>query len=359
MIDAGLIDRIYEAGAVPDLWPAVLDDIGTMADAVGTLLFAARGPSVRWISSPALAEMAEAYFAAGYVGRDPRTVRLFEYDHPGFVIDHDVYSPEEWQLDELRREFFVPRDLGWGVATAIPVPSGDMLIIHAERRLARGPVERPVVQRLDALRPHLARAALLSARLDLERARGAVLALDLLGLPAAVAERNGRVLAANPSFNALIPAVLVDLPSRVALADRSADTLFAAALAAANQPELRDAPLSIPVPAAGDQPPMIVHVLRVRGAAHDVFSRAATIILVTPVVPREIPTAGVLQGLFDLTPAESRVARALAQGATIGEHATANGLSDVTVRNQLRSIFLKTGIHRQSDLVGLLRGIPI
>ena len=39
------------------------------------------------------------------------------------------------------------------------------------RRTERGPFERAVVQKLDGLRPHLARSALMSARLQLERAR--------------------------------------------------------------------------------------------------------------------------------------------------------------------------------------------
>jgi hypothetical protein len=61
-----------------------------------------------------------------------------------------------------------------------------MLIISLEREYARGPVERTVVERLDELRPHIARSAFLSARLQLERARIASETLATLGLPGLV-----------------------------------------------------------------------------------------------------------------------------------------------------------------------------
>src|SRR5262245_42285273 len=62
---------------------------------------------------------------------------------------------------------------------------------RAERRHARllhregaraGPVPPEVAAKLDPLRPHLARAALLAAHFGLERARATVEALNLIGL---------------------------------------------------------------------------------------------------------------------------------------------------------------------------------
>ena len=72
--------------------------------------------------------------------------------------------------------------------------------------------------------------------------------------------------------------------------------------------------------------------------------------------PARMPAAS-SQGLFDLTPTEARVARALGRGATVAEIAAGNGVAQPTVRNQIREIFAKTGVRRQADLVGLLRGV--
>jgi DNA-binding CsgD family transcriptional regulator len=55
-----------------------------------------------------------------------------------------------------------------------------------------------------------------------------------------------------------------------------------------------------------------------------------------------------------LTRAEQKLARHLCGGATMRQYAEIHGLSRNTVRNQLQSIFQKTGTHRQSDLVRAL-----
>jgi DNA-binding CsgD family transcriptional regulator len=142
----------------------------------------------------------------------------------------------------------------------------------------------------------------------------------------------------------------------VELTDTAVDALFRKSFdAAAVDP--RGAPLSLPMPARAGNPPMILHVVPVRGLARDVFSRASVVVFVTPVVIADVPTAEVIQGLFDLTPTEARVARALGRGATVAEIAAGNGVAQPTVRNQIREIFAKTGVRRQADLVGLLRGV--
>jgi len=61
-----------------------------------------------------------------------------------------------------------------------------------------------------------------------------------------------------------------------------------------------------------------------------------------------------LQGLFDLTPAEARLARALMQGLTTAGAARQFGIAEATVRTQMKSLFAKTGQSRQSDLVRML-----
>ncbi|MDP3074187.1 helix-turn-helix transcriptional regulator [Bradyrhizobium sp.] len=61
--------------------------------------------------------------------------------------------------------------------------------------------------------------------------------------------------------------------------------------------------------------------------------------------------------LFDLTPAEARVARGLAAGKTVDDLAGDNGVSPNTVRVQVRGVLEKTGCRRQTEVVALLGGI--
>ena len=57
-----------------------------------------------------------------------------------------------------------------------------------------------------------------------------------------------------------------------------------------------------------------------------------------------------LQSLFGLTPAESRLAAGLAAGQSLEDYAVAGGISPMTARAQLRTVFGKVGVHRQSEL---------
>ena len=67
----------------------------------------------------------------------------------------------------------------------------------------------------------------------------------------------------------------------------------------------------------------------------------------------------VLAAVFNLTPGEARVAAAIAQGQSLQDITATHRISINTVRTQLRSIFGKTGVVRQSDLVSLLAALPL
>lgn len=354
-----LIDRIYEAAALPELWPRLLDELTVVGNGYFTALFALGSRNWHWVASENGVRISEDYLAEGWPQRTDRVDRLIGARHAGFVGDLDVYTREEMDREPVFTEFHRPRGLGWGAATVIPVPSGDMLIVDIERRFETGPVEPETLQRLDLLRPHLARAGLLSARLAFERARATALALELIGLPAAVLSRDQRIIAANPRLEALMPSVVLDRRQRVSLANPQADALLANALAQSARPSETSGIGSLPIPATEERPPYIVHVVPIRRAANDVFYNASAILVVTPVVPAEVPTAEVLQGLFDLTPAEARVARSIAELHTIDTIAANLGVSRETIRTQLKAVLAKTGTSRQGDLAALLAGSRI
>jgi len=146
--DDQLLDRIYEAGAVPELWPGVLEEFDRLAEVAGSVLFAVRNGSVRWVTSPPFEDLARGYIDKGYAGNDNRTTRLLSQQHAGFLTDLDVFSREEWEADPIRQSYWAPMGYGWGVATNIAVPTGDLLIFHGERKLEQGPPDREVVARL-------------------------------------------------------------------------------------------------------------------------------------------------------------------------------------------------------------------
>lgn len=61
---------------------------------------------------------------------------------------------------------------------------------------------------------------------------------------------------------------------------------------------------------------------------------------------------------FNLTPAEARVATAIAEGKTLEDVARDRRVSIATVRSQLQVVFGKMGVNRQAEMVRLLLEMP-
>ena len=354
LITEDLIDRVYEAAAVPDLWEPVLDSLAVRLGSIGGLVFAVNSQHTGWIASGDMAPLFAAFLADGMADHNPRLQRGVALNHAGFLRDQDMLTADEMDRDAayayLRR-----RGVGWCTGTVIQAPSGDSVIFHWERMLKDGPFAAETVAALDPLRAHLARAALISGRLGLARARAAAETLDQIGLPAAVLSRSHRIVAANGLLERLIPEVVQDRPSRFGLADRRADALLGQSLLQLDRHSSEQV-RSIPIAATPETQAAIAHVVPVRGAGRDVFAMASCVLVITAVGHRETAPAQVIQGLFDLTPAEAKVACRVAAGLTVDGIADEVGCAVGTVRQQLKSVFAKTGVSRQAELVGILAG---
>ena len=356
-----LIDRIYDAGLSPELWPAVLEDVARFVDGIGAVLVTFREQRPLWISSPPLAQGGMNTFANAAAALH-RGERIVAARHASFVTEADLFAPDEGENQAAYSERMRPRGFGWWTATTITLPNGDTLLFDIERSLERAPLEGETLEALDVLRPHLVRAASLSSRLGAERARGAVEVLAALGLPAAVLRRSGKLLVANAPFTALMPAVAREGRERLTLSDSRADTRLLRLLAGVDRLEAPDAPPAddpgIAIPAQADAPARVLHLVEMSHPAQDVFIGASWVLIATAVLPRATPAAELLQGLFDLTPSEARVARLVADGRTVEQIAASLGLSRETVRTHLKGALAKVGVNRQVELVRLLAAIP-
>ena len=165
-----LIERIYEASIIGDSWLDVINRISLRAGCDGGVLFAAGRDGVRWLASDCIAPFITQSLNDGWMNRNSRLSKALSVDHAGFIVDHDLYTDAELDADPFYA-YFRSKGYGWCTGIVLPTPSGDTIVFNWERRFEHGPVARTTAQALDPLRPHLARAAVLSARLNLERAR--------------------------------------------------------------------------------------------------------------------------------------------------------------------------------------------
>ena len=352
-----LIDRIYECSVVPELWPSVLDELATLTEARGGLLFSAH-KALCWTASGTVRDVFDEYVNAGWFKRCSRRVCLMSQTEPSFFVEQDFWSEDQLEADPIYRDFFRPHGLGWSAGTGLRVPSGDNIVFSIERAFERGPIEAEHVERLNILRPHLARRALVSSRLGLQRARGAAEALTDMGLPALLLDESGRVVEANALMEALPELVGLGANDRLQLADRAAQARLTEALSTITA-AAGATPCTFPLRDEVGRATMVLHLMPVRRSAHDIFGRGYALLLITPVAADRAPSLELMRSLFDLTVSEARVARGLATGKSLEAIAAEGDVAITTVRSQLRRVLEKTGCTRQAEVAALLASVAI
>lgn len=354
--DHELIGRIYEAAAIPSLWggKGVLELLAQAGECTDAALFAVNGKGLNgWSTNERCNHKMQIYLRDNWVARNPymeSAERRARFDEPRFLLDTEVMPAEEMAKHPYYQNFMKPYGVYWHAGTNINSPTGDILKISVHRSYDAGPLRKEVAHRLTALRPHIARAALLTARLRFEQVRAAVEAFDVIGLPTA-AVRRGKLVLASKVFEKLLPRVLQDRQARMTFSHPAADICWRNIL---EGPQDRGG--TFPIAAMDDHPTMVAHVLPIVGASRDIFSVADMLLVITSASDEIGVDPKIMEGLFDLTAAEAAIARDLTLGKTIGDIARLRGVTDGTVRSQLRAIFEKTGTHRQVDLVRLLTG---
>lgn len=353
-----IIDRIYECSFVPELWPGVLDELAQLTDASGGLLFAVREKVLNWTSSSELQDVFQAYVTEGWFSSCTRRVCLFSQNRPSFLVEHDFWTPEQLDANPIYRDFFRPRGLGWSAGTGLMMPTGDNIVFSVERSYKRGPIENEQVQQLNELRPHLARAALIAARLGLRSAKNTNDTLTALGLPALVVDESGVVIEANALMDDLSSHVQWRAHNRIVLNDTNANELLWSSLPALNKPS-GACVKSFPLRGPDGRAAVVAHIVPIRRSAHDIFGRSYAVLIITPMTSRRAPPVELLRSLFDLTPSEARVARALATGDSLDDIAASGGVSRNTVRTQLQQVLEKIGCSRQAEVTALLSNIAL
>lgn len=357
MDDEGLVDLFYEAGLTPSRWRSALSALATRFGGSGAVLVAQKGDAFAWTSSVGFEHVMRDYVDEGWAARSDRIERCARLNRKAFITENDLYGPEELRADPALEGFFLPRGIGSEYGTLLRLPTGDVVIATVQRPFGAPPQDERAVATAAALRPHLARAAMMSARVSLDRSRGAVDALAGLGLPAAALSSSGRVIAANDLFAALGPDLLRETRGRLTFTDRSADAGAVRALAALAAGVGSRAGCSIPIAARDGAAPAVAHLIPVTGAGCDVFVGAACVLLLTRAAPKEPPDAALLATLYGLTPAEAQVARSVVRLGSVPAAAEAADVSRETVKSHLRKVLAKTGVASQQGLSALLSSL--
>lgn len=352
---------IYEAAVVPERWEAVLDTSALAVNAMGGVLFSARGPHMHGIVSAPIYPAWDDMIAGDWNTKNIRRDRLLELDLDHFVHDAQIVSPDEMSSHEWYTVFCRRWNLGGSLGTKIDVPGGGQIMFTMERHIDAGPYDDADVANFAKMRPDLARAITLTSHLLFQQYKSSTDLLGALGFASAAVDYRGRLLNSNAAFDALVPSMMEDRRTGISLVSPAANAMLREALSRL-PPELwMGVAASIPLPAIeGVHAPAIMHVLPIRGLAHDIVHGGAALLVVSPLVQAASPSSTILKSLFDLTPAEARVAQALIDNlGNYRDTAAQLGVAPETVRSQGKAVYQKAGLSGATELISLIGSIKL
>lgn len=353
--DSSRIEKAFaDAAFDPSLWIKALDTVSIVTESAGALLLPIKGDLIRDV--PFTYEMnksVENYFQNGWHLRDERYRGINLMLERGAVDDLDIYSTDEIKRHPYYQEFLAPHNLRWFVG--VRVASGDDLwCLSIQRTIAQGPFSMQEKRTLGQLSNSLSSSAALARALSSTTANGALEAFEISGTAALLINRRGEVFKANLSAELLLKGGVEIIKRRLVCKDKAANSELEKAL----QDLLRrpcGAGLSATVclPRSG-RPPLLAHPVKLSSLASNVLADCQGVIVLVDPEKRSRPPEASLRVAFALTAAEARLASRLASGEPIETAAEKLGIARDTARNQLKSIFAKTGVHRQAELVATL-----
>lgn len=275
-----------------------------------------------------------------------------------------LVTDEIWHASTMFREVCGPAGIEYGLTIVRQLPDEWSLNVA----LMRGPRDSPFTERdcrrLEAWLPHIERAVKIHRRLessshDLDVAFsvldalnvGVLLVDDLLELK--FANRVARKLLGRGDC--------IRAPEhRLKVADRDAHSRLVDAARRQGSDPLQGGGLPIVVHGPGRQPAYSLLVTPVweclKTDTDAARGRPGAVVFVAPCEQKRNVDSPLLETMWGLTRAESRVVQRILAGASVAEAASALGVTDNTVRKHLKAVFSKTGTRSQADLVRSVAG---
>jgi DNA-binding CsgD family transcriptional regulator len=350
-------NRLGDAVIDPAMWPVLMQDICSASGAMGACLLQSdvRTPDVPMTESAR--EFFKSYFDNRYNENDIRAVRAVPLLMAGrqVVSDQDIFTSESEMLRDPLYAHLNGYGLRWFAAVGFFAGSA-LWGFSIQRTIGEGAFDETEKAALAHLSQRLTETATLSTSVGRVVLSNVTNALAFIKRPAIALDRFGSVLDVNPVAQAILDGGDINMVGqRLVIRDQRAQSAFNAFLdrlrAATDLDALGVAPIVIQ---RDGKLPVVVRILPVDGAARSPFLGARAILIFSGLDEGETEHLAMLRQAFQLTPSEGRLALCLAGGKSLEEAAQAMAIAQETARSHLKSVFRKTGTHRQGELIALI-----
>jgi DNA-binding CsgD family transcriptional regulator len=274
----------------------------------------------------------------------------------------DIFPDAELLSSDYYQHYLKPVDLFRILGVDTAEPDGMLARLRFSRRRAEarfGDRERGLLERIT---PHLRQAIQIYAKLNRMTSERNVYAgaVDQLSVATIIVDEHARVLNTNAVASTLLEeADGLSLKAQLLqVRGRDANRQLQQALSSVIEAQQRGTTsvvraLRVPRPAGRSDLGLVIRPVPDWEDSEGQSSPCAAVFISDPDL-RDPASRQILGELFDLTPAEANVAILLSRGLSLAEVSEAQNISRHTARAQLKSIFAKTGISRQADLVRMV-----
>jgi DNA-binding CsgD family transcriptional regulator len=342
-----------EAGLDPARWVKALTSMASATGSYGAVMLPLAGdalPNVPFTEN--ISGAMEAYFRDGWHAQDERMRTVPTLTQRGVADDFDGHSADEIARHPYYQEFLAAYRLQW--YAGVKVACGDDLwAVALQRTIDQGPFSSGEKQELARLSNRLSTGAAIARALSVSAASGALEAFEMSGTAVVLLNRHGHVFKANQSAERLLVDDVQIIKGELTAKDAQATTALSRAIHTLLW--RRTGGLSAPValPRASRRPLLAYPARLSTSTANALADCQAMVILVDPDTRQRTPEM-TLRSTFRLTETEARLASQLAFGNSLEGVADQLGIAKETARSHLKSIFAKTGVHRQAELVAVL-----
>jgi len=359
-----IIGDIYSAVTAPDGFQQFVNRLVTAFRLKAAMLFthnALNGEAKGMWQQGIAREWMERY-AIEYGPEDMLAKHLATSSIASFYASNVHLSEAQYTNSRFYREWIIPQGVG-SAAGAVVLREGVWSTqVVLQRSMSQPKFTELDLQLLDRLVTHLQRAVQMRHRFG-ELHRGKMLftaGLDVVAMPSILLDEWGCVLYCNRAADLLMTrgnGLWVDnhylCTNNLALTKQLNLEVLLAVGTSRGSGTMVPGVVVIPRPERASLTLMVLPM-----NTPDSELKGAAVLFIYD--PSESPAAkpGLVARLFSLTLAEAELAVALCSGKTLEEAAIVRRTSVHTVRSQLKSIFNKTGTHRQTDLVTLLLSSP-
>jgi DNA-binding CsgD family transcriptional regulator len=359
---SNLLGSLYDGASDPHIWDFFLQQLAqsTGATSAGLVLRDA-GRDVHTIShSWGLDAEFRRLYQERYHSLDIWGERGLSRP-PGYVCGSEELCPlAELAATEFYNDFLVPQNVEHGLFVVVDNTGPLFASVSLYRDAFCPAFDDAELGILRILAPHAQRAFRLHLHFSELKARsvGLEMAFDMLPTGVIFLGTKGEVLLMNRSALASVSERDGLLATRDGLrAERVTES-------AVLERTIREAAATLSgkgLSAGGtvmvsrrSRRPLQVRISPVRKSLIHTSQAIAAVAFVIDPLRQHRPTQEVLRVLYGLTPAECRVALLLGDGHAPRKVAGMVGVTQNTVRSQIKSIFSKTGVRRQGELIRLL-----